>query len=410
MIPRKLHSTVCIVGAGPAGAATSIFLSKLGIEHIIVDAATFPRDKVCGDGIDIKAVRMLNHIDPSIIPNELLQSDKYTPSFGFRFIGSNGKNNDFIYTPKAGEESRVPFFVSKRIHFDDFLIKKIDLKTADFRQATKVKTISKEGDTWKLIATDNDGELEITCKLLVGADGDHSTVLRYLGDRKINRLHYFSSIRQYWKGVEGMHEKNLLEIHFTNDLPMSYFWIFPLANGEANVGFGMTSELAKKHKVNVREAFKNIIANDSAIAHRFKNAEPIDEIEGWGIPAASLKRKVVGDGWLLVGDAASMVCPTTGEGIGTGMMTGYIAAKFIEKGIKENNFSEANLSSYTREVFKRIEPEISKYNFSLKYPFVLNFIANHLIKDNFICRSLMKKEFARWITTCYDKEVIVDVS
>ncbi|MFX6011124.1 FAD-dependent monooxygenase, partial [Acinetobacter baumannii] len=68
---KIIKSLICIIGAGPAGASTSIFLSKLGIEHIIVDAATFPRNKVCGDGLDNKSLRMLNHIDPNIIQNEL---------------------------------------------------------------------------------------------------------------------------------------------------------------------------------------------------------------------------------------------------------------------------------------------------------------------------------------------------
>ncbi len=406
---KKLSSTICIIGAGPAGAATSIFLSKKGIEHIIVDAAVFPRDKTCGDGLDLKTLRMLNHIDRDIIPNELLNNEHFTVSSGVRFISKKGVNSDFVYKQPKGQEDRFPFLVAKRFHFDNFLIGKIDRKTADFRQGTKVKTITKEEDNWKLLAEDKDGDVEITCQMLIGADGDHSTVLRYLGDRKINRRHYFSTVRQYWKGIEGIHEKNLLEVYSPNDIPWSYFWIFPLANGEANVGYGMTSEYASKRNINIRESFKQLLANDPALAHRFKNAEPCQEIYGCGIPAASLKRKVVGDGWLLVGDAASIASPTTAEGIGTGMMTGYIAARFMEKALKEKSFSEATLANYSREIFKRMEGEISKYNLFLKFPYTYSYIANNLIGDNFFCHYFVNKQFSQWIETCYEKEVLVNV-
>ncbi|MCB0530144.1 MAG: FAD-dependent monooxygenase, partial [Saprospiraceae bacterium] len=71
MSARTVQTEICIIGAGPAGATASLFLAKMGIPHLIVDAAVFPRDKVCGDGLDLKVVRVLRHLDPAIAEEEL---------------------------------------------------------------------------------------------------------------------------------------------------------------------------------------------------------------------------------------------------------------------------------------------------------------------------------------------------
>ena len=90
-----IQTNVCIVGAGPAGSTTSIMLGKFGIKHLIVDAAEFPRDKICGDGLDLKVVRVLNNIDPLIIKNEFTKKD-FTYSMGMRFILPKGRHVDLM--------------------------------------------------------------------------------------------------------------------------------------------------------------------------------------------------------------------------------------------------------------------------------------------------------------------------
>lgn len=208
-----------------------------------------------------------------------------------------------------------------------------------------------------------------------------------------------------------MHEKKLLEFYFPKNLPMSYFWIFPLPNGAANVGYGMVSKLAVKHKVNFRNQFQKIIESDPAIAYRFKNAKPIGEAEGWGLPLASLKRNIAGDGWLLTGDAASMISPTSGEGIGNAMITGYIAAQFIQHAIQQKNFTKQSFANYDREVYKRFSEEINYYKFSLNYyPSLINHIYRYFITENFIVKPVIEKKIKQWVQTAYEKKVEVNIN
>ena len=75
-----IKTTICIIGAGPAGATTSLFLSKMNIPHVIIDAAEFPRDKVCGDGLDLKVMRVLNNLEPGLVEREILNNENFIQS------------------------------------------------------------------------------------------------------------------------------------------------------------------------------------------------------------------------------------------------------------------------------------------------------------------------------------------
>lgn len=405
MTAQTIRTDVCIIGAGPAGATTSLFLAQLGIPHLILDAAVFPRDKVCGDGLDLKVVRVLRHLDPAIVLEELPENPWFMPCWGTRFVTQNGRTSDFVHRP--GPESALPyplFWTAKRRHFDDFLVKKIDPRFADFRQGCAVERIEKAGREWLLQTSTGD---LIRAKLLIGADGDHSAVLRYLGERKIDRRHYAGTLRQYWRGVAGLDPQNLIEVYFPPGLPMSYFYIFPLPDGEANVGYGMVSEVAAKHGHKLRDIFKTLILTDPVMAPRFRNAEPMEEPQGWGLPLASRQRRAFGDGYLLVGDAASLVCPTSGEGIGTGMVSGYIAARFVQRALEKRQFDAEQFKNYDREIFRRLNNEIRLYNLMMNiapgiYDFGLNLLApNPLFKWSFYRR------VNGWLKTAYERPIEV---
>ncbi len=413
MPPEKIKTSICIVGAGPAGATASIFLCKMGIAHVIVDAAGFPRDKICGDGLDLNAIRVLNHIDPAIIENELPgNKNNFTVSKGFRFILQNGRRVDIMRKTNGNVAAMQPmFFVSKRSDFDDLLVNKIDRNIADVRLATRIENIRRDGKLWKLEGKSPAGKIEIETDLLIGADGDHSLVLKQLGERKIDRDNYAGAVRQYWSGVEGLHPDNLLEVYFPKSLPLSYFWIFPLPGGKTNVGYGMASNYIAKHNINVRKEFEELIKTDPVLINRFKNAQPLETVKGWGIPMSGSRRKVNGDGWLLLGDAASMVCPTSGEGIGSGMISAYVAAKFIQRAVQQNDFSEKMFTNFYREIHKRLATEEKVYRFvNFIPPRVFSFGINMVLSTWFFKYWLSNKAMQKWVNTAYNKEIEVNLN
>ena len=403
----KIKTAICIIGAGPAGATTSLFLSKMKIPHVIIDAAEFPRDKVCGDGLDLKVMRVLNNLEPGLVEREILNNENFTQSNSVCIHINDSKKAVLKYTPKLNESVFPFFFFSKRNYFDNFLVKKINPTYATFLQGTKAEKITWNGSESTIIAKNNNTKIEIKAQLLVGADGDHSVVLRSLGERQISRDNYAGGLRQYWKGISDM-EDNHLEIYLPKSLPLAYLWIFPLPNGEANVGCGLQSTLIKKNHINLKDLLNDIITNDAVLKDRFKNAIPLETPQGWGLPLASLKRKIAGNGWLLTGDAGSLIYPTTGEGIGPAMMSGYIAAHFIKEAVAKNNFTAESFTNYEREIYKRLNDSIKIYRFlkntsPILYNFFISYIATHPF-----CKYYFKKNVAKWIVTAYTKKIEVD--
>ncbi|MDQ6812305.1 MAG: NAD(P)/FAD-dependent oxidoreductase [Bacteroidota bacterium] len=411
---ETIKSQICIVGAGPAGATASIMLSKMGIHHVIVDAAEFPRDKICGDGLDLNVIRVLNNIDPAIARDELAANPNFTPSQGIRFILPGLKQVDLMRKPQLHHQLHIDkplFYTGKRSSFDNLLVRRLRTEFADVHLGTRIVKIEKDGETWKLTGNKKTGKIEIEAKFLVGADGDHSVVIQQLGERKIDRTHYAAALRQYWKGVEGTHAENLIEVYFPKSLPLSYFWIFPFQSGEANVGFGMASKYIAKKNINLRNEFKRLIETDPYLTTRFQKAVPQETVRGWGVPMSSLGRKAHGDGWLLVGDAASIVCPTSGEGVGSGMISGFTAATFLQRAVQHNCFEQKLFAHYDREIHKRLRLEERFFNLVNTLPPVAFTIGmNTLLSNRFFQNWFSEKEMQRWIDTAYNKPIVVNIN
>ena len=377
--------TIVIVGAGPAGCSTSLFLAKHNIPHIILDKAVFPRDKVCGDALSGKTVYVLNQLDKSIVPAFNEQKNEFIESWGVKFVAPNGKAIDIPFKQDMSKESLPPGFISKRVDFDFELFKRLDKNYAQVIEGAEVNTISRTGTQFKVTYEKNGQTLTLDhIDLLIGAEGDRSIVGKALSTIKKENDHYCAGIRAYYEGVEGMHAQNFIELHFLPEMLPGYFWIFPLPNGMANVGAGKLSSEVSKRKVNLKADMLKAIENNPNIRDRFKNAKLHGKIQGWGLPLGSKKRELSGDGFLLVGDAGSLIDPFTGEGIGNALYSGMMAADYIAEAVKQNRFDAAFLKQFDEAFYNRQWDEL-KLSHTMqrlcKYPWLFNFVVNKAHKN-----------------------------
>lgn len=336
------HFDVIILGGGPAGSTCAITLKNSGLKVAMIEKETFPRDKICGDAVSSVAKRILRQINPELetkllaYPNKsyISKAKLHSPQFKNLEIGFN-----------------LVGHCIKRIEFDNWLFEEaLKNQTLKVYQQTKVTNV--ETDNSKATVTLADGTT-LTADVIVGCDGAHSIAAKKLAKFKVDKKHYSGAVRQYYSNVEGLDGKSL-EVYFLKGFLPGYFWIFPLANNQANVGFGMLSDTIAKDKIDLKQSLHTIINDIPEVQKRFKNAIALEDVKGFGLPLGSKKHTISGNRFMLCGDAASLIDPFSGEGIETAMESGKFAAEQILQCYEKNNFSAEFIAAYDQRVYKKM--------------------------------------------------------
>src|SRR6056297_224282 len=350
-----------IVGAGPGGATAAAFMARAGLRPLLLDKDTFPRDKICGDAISGKSVDVMKRLGMIDRMVEAEQQDETIGSWGVTFSGPYGDEVAIPFT-KMLDQPVAPGFVMDRVRFDNLVFEQAIEAGAEIWQNAKVTGLimDESGDGRRVLGVEvkHEGETkEVRAPLTIGADGPYSVVVRALGMDQLDESHYCAGLRSYYKGVTGFHERNHVEIHFVDEAIPGYFWIFPMAGGMANVGVGMLSSVIKKKDIKLKPLL-DLLVDHPRFRHRFENAERIGKVQGWGLPLGSKPRTMHGDGWLLLGDAAILIDPFTGEGIGNAMVSGEKAAEWAGYAKSFNDYSAAHLKGYEEAVLSYLEDEL----------------------------------------------------
>ncbi|KPJ55614.1 hypothetical protein AMJ49_06750 [Parcubacteria bacterium DG_74_2] len=374
---------IIIVGAGPAGTSTATFLAKKGYNILLLEKEKFPRDKVCGDAIGPTSLRRLKEIGICNIEKENFKS---CSSVCF-FSPSNTK-----------VKAKLPLVEG----LDDFGLiiqrKKIDYILADHAIKFGVKLIEQFEVKQPLIENNKvigvkgiyKGKQEIIkSKIVVAADGTHSTIARKLAEKGRKHKSKYSAIavRTYFENVEEL--GNYLEIYYEKSILPAYGWIFPISNTSANVGVAIHYRHYKKQNKTITQLFYDFINNNKYAKRKLKNAKMIHSLKGWPVSYDSHPSKKYHSGVIFVGDAASLVDPLSGEGISNALLSGKLAAKAIDLALRTNDYSE--LKNYQKEWDKLMKPSLNAsvlLQHLMSYPFIVDRVIKKANQDEKLAQTL----------------------
>ena len=357
---------VIVVGAGPAGASAAIFLGREGKNVLLLDKARFPREKICGDAFSCKSIAVLR--DLNLL--KAIQKNSCSKINGL-LLGSPNKRSVIMQL----DDQVISSYTCRREIFDYVLFKEAK-KYVKVIEKFKVNNLVFEGNkVIGVVGKDDEGLYQTYyASVVIGADGAMSKVAQCMRKKKkksyLNKSHSAVAIRGYFRNVDI--DEHIIELYFLKELLPGYFWVFPTGDGITNIGLGIHSKALKNKKL---KQLLDIILKDGYFKDKFKNAIQITPIKGWSLPMAIHRHSIVCDGCLLVGDAAKLINPLTGDGNGTALFSGQIAAETIIDALRMNNFSADFFKQYEIDLFDIVGEHLKQaclLQKALRHPFVIN--------------------------------------
>lgn len=285
---------------------------------MIVDKASFPRDKCCGDGLTTLALRELELLG--------LEPDRVDGWFDV--------HSAWLRSP-TGREIEVPLpttglyaAVAPRRTLDNELVELARRAGAQVHDGHGFSEI--DTDDADHIDVDVDGLGSVRCRYVIAADGMWSPVRKALGANIEGYRGEWHAFRQYAGNVTGPAAERLI-VWFEADLLPGYAWSFPLPGNRANIGFGVLREDGRRVQ-DMGDLWRDLLARPHVVAALGPDAQLEGRHTAWPIPARIDELSLTSGRVLFVGDAAAATDVMTGEGIGQALLTGRLAAEAIVTG------------------------------------------------------------------------------
>lgn len=322
------ETDVLVVGAGPAGSAAAAWAARHGMDVVLADAAAFPRDKACGDGLTPRAMAELDALGlgswtRSHVTNRGLRAHGFGQVLELPWPGGSLPDHGSAVT---------------RTELDDQL--RAHALAAGARPLAQARAVDvvRDGNRVESVIFRINGQLqEVRCRRLVVADGVRSPLGRLLGREWHRDTAYGVAARGY---LDTTRDDPWISSHLElrgegGELLSGYGWIFPLGNGRVNLGVGTLATARRPAGVALKPLMEFYARSRRA---EWELGEQVESPSSALLPMGGAVSGVAGVNWALVGDAAACVNPLNGEGIDYGLETGRLV---VEQLVTDRDLTQA---------------------------------------------------------------------
>ena len=346
-----------VVGGGPSGSVVAHELARGGVDAVLLERARFPREKVCGDYVEPRGIRILQEMGCLVD----VEAAKPVP------IARTSIFSDW----ECRYSGRIPFYgyidgltghgyAIPRAQLDAALLDSAARAGATVHERTAVTEVSAGAQGVEVRAERGSRRCRYLARLVVGADGVHSAVARSQGLLVSDPRRTLIARRAY-ANAETVDGENA--IFFDESLFPGYGWAFPLGDGRVNLGVGILSETRQRVGAQVPALFEQFLAG---LGRRYLGGE---RVELCSAPIGGIVKTYGGAGanhfagGLLVGDAGCFVDPMTGEGITPGMESALLAARTLRAALEAGEFHAQRLARFQTDFRAYFDPSMLYLDF-----------------------------------------------
>jgi geranylgeranyl reductase family protein len=335
------EADVIVVGAGPGGSTTAYHLAQAGLSVLLLEKTTFPREKVCGDGLTPRAVKSLVRMGVD------LDTPGWIRNKGLRIYGGGVR----LELPWPELASYPDFgLVRTRFDFDEILAERAVKAGVRLQQNTTVTTPVIDERTNRIVgvtAKQDDSDVTFSAPLVVAADGNSSRLSLAMGLRKRDDRPIGVAVRRYYESPrhDDDYLESWLELWDGDRLLPGYGWIFGVGDGTSNVGLGLLNTSKSFQNTDYREMLKRWTGNLPA-EWCFGEDHATGPVRGAALPMGFNRQPHYTRGLLLVGDAGGMINPFNGEGIAYAMESGEYAADVIVQALARPTAAQRERALY----------------------------------------------------------------
>jgi flavin-dependent dehydrogenase len=331
---RGRDAEVVVAGGGPAGSTLAAALAAAGHNVVLLDKARFPRHKACSEYVNPAGARLLEEMgllgEIHTAGAHRMEAMLVHAPGGHRFVADYAR----------AEPGRAALGLS-RYRLDHLLLERAKAAGVTVCEGARVRDVLREkGRVVGVEASIAGTREQIRSALVVGADGRNSAVARTIATNAPPFWLRKTGLVAHYRGVGGLDQFG--EMHVARH---AYAGLAPLEDGLTNVALVAGVQTVNGRSGTVEEFFADALGSIPAVAQKLAGAERVGGIRGVG-PMASRVRRATGDGYLLVGDAASFLDPFTGDGIYQALRAAHLAAPVASAALRARDVSAEALNPY----------------------------------------------------------------